>query len=186
MNKKGELSDVGTLIMAAVAVIFCTVIIIEVSHQETTATDKLFAFNESDVLTNCWQQFQGGGAWQVNQSRPACNITVDRNTSGEWQYSGCPLTSVVVRNTTNATAVSGTDYVVFNGVIALQNTTFWYNNSQNNSGNLTYADYNFCPIGYNNDAGARGIAGTWTLLLSLALAFVVLSAIGVKKGWFDF
>ena len=180
MNKRGEVTT-GDLIVSFIAIIVCVVLIQQIFANESTATDRLIAYNETDTFANCWQNMQAGGAWQVNQSKLACNITVDRNTSGEWQYSGCPLTSVVMRNLTNSTAVSGTDYVVFGGVVALQNTTFWYNNTFNNTGNTTYLDYSFCGVGYNVDAGSRSIAGLWGLLAIIAL-FV---AVGVKKDWFD-
>lgn len=179
MNSRGEIG-VGRLILIAVGAIFALVIIQQIGVNQGIATNKLLAYNETDTLSACWQNVTV--ATQVNTSRASCNITVDRFTNGEWQTANCPLTNVVMRTGANTTGTVDVDYVVFDEVIALQNTTLWYNNTAN--GNLTYTDYNFCPVGYNTDSGSRGIASLWMIFSALALLAFVL--IGINRDWFDF
>jgi hypothetical protein len=182
MDKKGQV-NVGLIIMIAVGIIFAAVIIQQIAINEGTATDLLRSVNESHTLTNCL--LNNSELYQVNETKTGCNVTIDRisghpNTN-EWDNNSCSLTTVVVRANSTTNATEDTDYVLWKdtGVIKLKNTTYWSNAANSNR---TYVDYYFCGVGYNKDAGARSMAGMWTIFAIIALIAFVLA--GVKFEWF--
>lgn len=145
------------------------------------------ALNETYNLDNCL--VNGSEFLQVNTSNPNCNITI-ANNEGTLAES-CPITTVVVRNLTNNTLVANTDYILnaTGGVIALQNTSSF---NYNLSGNLTFFDYTFCPLGYINCSTTTNYQDKslctqldsfpwFYVLLIIGLAFVIVGAIGRNR-----
>ena len=142
------------------------------------------ALNETYTLDNCL--VNGSEFLQVNTSNSNCNITVANNEGTVTE--SCPLVNVIVRNITNQTLVSNTDYILNSaiGVIALQNTSSF---NYNDSGNITFFDYTYCPLGYINCSTTTNYQDKafctqedsfpWFFIgIVIALALIIISAIG--------
>lgn len=118
----------------------------------------------------------GTNAGQVNASQ-SFNTT---SYQTDWRVSGCPFTSVTLKNTTGTTYVATTDYV-FNanyGNFSLVNTAKV--NQSVLSDNITVVSYSHCDPGYSTDASARAIIGLIQTFMILVL--VVLGAVYLKQN----
>ncbi len=169
MNKKGQLGQLGVIIMIFVAIILGLALSTQIFNTQNLVTEKQDVTDEEQSLTTCYTSDN-----QVNESNSDCNITVNSwYPTGDWRASEtqCNIGSVVVTNSTGGlTLIEGTDYNLFagSGLLQFLNTT----NTDSLAENLTLSDYNYCGEGYNKDASSRGIAGLWGLFA----AFIILGA----------
>ncbi len=162
---------VGGFVLLFLGVIVALAILPTIAKQQSELTTKIPVVNEtidiSDAIISGW------GA--VNESFQF-NIT-NYNTIG-WKQSKCPISGVVVRNSTGNTATLGTDYIFTPtlGNFSFMNTTTF---NQSNLANLpdannTYVDYSYCADGYVTNSGGRAIAALIVLFSALGIVAYVL------------
>ena len=167
MNKKGQTSSVGEIVIIFMAMIVGLALIGTIINIQHETTNTLAISNESTNLSiACWSS----GA--VNVSDVDCNITADNwYSSGDWRenYSTCYLGSVSVSNGTGSALSLNTDYKLFSNLGIIQILDTVKTNSTGNSNGIILMDYNYCGSGYNKDSSARGIAGLWTLFAALII-----------------
>ena len=185
MNKKGQIT-IGILVLMLVGIIVTLAMLPEIANTQSKVTSKQPVSNETiNLMTSGCYNAIG----HVNQSKLECNITVTNWVANDWRdLNGCDIGSVTVTNSTGTILTLDTDYNLFatNGFIKMLNTTFTSNVSTGGvRDNQIYLNYNYCDTGYNQDSGARGIAGLWTVFAVLIIfAFVI--AYGLKNEWFNF
>jgi len=166
-----------TYITTFIVVILALAFLVSIATQTNTATTKTNVVDESYNLSGIGC-YQGG---QVNGTAdPNCNITVTYAPTG-WRSEDCPLTSVVLTNTTGTALTVTTDYVVFTstGVIQLKNTT---STNVTNMGNNVLIDYSYCGDGYVNSSWGRTLLGTNVGMYALAILIVVIAAVVYLLG----
>jgi hypothetical protein len=168
MNKKGQLT-IGGIVIMIMAIFAGLALISGIFSQQQVMTDKAVITDESIDISGAYN------AGAVNITYP---LTVADAPTG-WQLVDCPLSSVVLSNSSGEVFTSTTDYV-FNttdGTFTLKNTALV--NQTFLSDNITYVDYNYCRDGYNKDSGSRGVARMIGLFTVLAL-MVFVAAHGLK------
>lgn len=188
-NRKGEGNGLMMIILLAMILFIGFALLNPVANTSNQMTEKSLVYNESNVLPYCFQNVTV--QTQVNttecptcSSPRSCNFSIRENTTGGWQYAQCPLTNITLRsaNSTAITMVADTDYIVNEetGQVALLNTTKWYNITE--QGNRTFVDYNYCRVGYIQDAGTRGIQ---KLILTIMIICLLVVAAGVAYKQFN-
>ena len=167
-----ESKNINFIVMAFVFLIIGSVLIGSVASNVNDRTDKTIVYDETFDLSaaGCI----GGIGQDINESTSACNITV-ANVPTSWKTEDCPLTSVVVENTTAGTytaLTSGTDYNLFavTGIIQMLNTT----STDNADFNTTYVGYTYCADDYLNSTWGRSVLNTTVGFFALALLGVAL------------
>jgi hypothetical protein len=167
---------VTVLISSFVLVILALAFISTISTSTNQATTKSNAVDEAYNLTGvgCYS------AGQVNESKTQCAITVANAPTG-WEQADCPLTSVVVTNTTGTALTLTTDYTVSTstGVITLKNTTA---TNLTRMGNNVLFDYTYCGTGYVDSSWGRSVLGTNVGILGIAVLAVVIAAVYLLLG----
>jgi hypothetical protein len=107
-------------------------------------------------------------------------ITVANAPSG-WKASGeCPISSVVVKNQSESTLTSGTDYnvTVNTGIIIFHNTED-VNDSAGTYSNSTFVYYEYCSDDYINSSWARTVLDTVPGFFAIALLLI---SVGIFYG----
>lgn len=167
MNKKGL--GLNGFVILFVGIIFALAFLPVIFNAQASMTQKTPVTNEAISIAPA--RINAGS---INTTYP---FTVTHaNTVGEWQYTECPLASVVYGNTSANYALT-TDYL-FNattGVLTLKNTTTVLNSGNN----ATVIDYTYCQDGYAKDSGARTVASLIGLFAVLILLAFVLDKSGV-------
>ena len=177
-NKKGEGNMLVTIIILAMLLFIGFAFVTSTANTKASITEKVNVVNEQDLLSECYV----GGT--VNETNPACNITLANAPTG-WKLTEpqCAVGSVVVTNSTGGLVLEeGTDYELFaqQGLIQFLNTS----DTADLAGNITLTDYNYCPDGYLKSSGDRGLAGlipTMMILVLLVIAAGVAYAIFRKR-----
>ncbi len=176
MNDKGQLT-LGAVLMLVMTLVLGAVFISSISDSQNVLTDAQSVVNESFSLTIC---YDNTGLTEVNVTKVSCNQTLE-NIPSNWQVgdSGYDVFAVSVTNTTLPVIVltEGTDYNLYGGtgIIQYLNTT----PTVGLTGNVTLTSYSFYDVGYNKDAGARGIMRL--PLIFFAIALLAAAAYGVKE-----
>ena len=160
----------GGIVMLFIGIIFAFALIPAIFSAQSTLTDKSVVANDSISAVGAYVD-----ATHVNESFP---LTIYAQASTDWQYTDCPLTSVVLRNGAGTALVATTDYVLDDaaGTFTLKDTA---KTQPGTSLNITYSDYTFCQDGYNTDSGSRSVAGIIGIFVALALLGFVLEKSGV-------
>ena len=185
-----EQRELNYLILAFVFLIVGSVLVGVIAKNTNQRIDKAVVSDETFNLASSCMGFNisGTGLWEINESNPACNVTVSNYPTG-WKVQDCPVSSVVVANTTDLTypaLVEGTDYKLFpsTGLIQMLNTS----STDNGDFNTTYVDYKYCANDYLNSSWGRSILTTVPgffalalLGLSLWLFFSVFRSLGIIK-----
>ena len=158
---------ITTFVVALLALAF----IGSIATQTNVATTKLTTTDEAYNLTGigCYS------AGQVNESKTQCAIKVT-NAPTSWEQEDCPLTSVVVTNTTGTALTLDTDYTLSasTGVVTMKNTT---STNLTKMGNNVLIDYTYCGSGYLNSSWGRSILGVNVGLYAIAILIVVVAAV---------
>jgi len=175
-----ELNTTSKLILAFVTLMLGAVLIGVIATQGLLVTDKITVVDE-------FMDFSAkmdGGANQVNESGP--NNTVTYSPEG-WKVLDCPITNVVVTNSTGTVWVLNTDYLLdaSQGDIAILNTTST-NVTNTNSLNSSLIDYTYCDDNYMNISWGRtavnlvsGFFALAMLLISVGLFYSVAKDAGI-------
>jgi len=160
-----------------VALIIGIVLIGSIATGTLAVTDKRIVYDEAfDLVTLTCVNETGGGIY--NSTFAPCNLTVAyAPTAGTWKQTDCPISSVVVTNTsagTYAALTAGTDYLLFAsaGIIDMENTTATQTFTNN-----TYITYEYCGDDYINQAWGRS-------LLNMVAGFFALAVLGVGLALF--
>jgi len=170
-----EKQNVNYLVAAFLFLIVGIALIGSIASNINEKTDKSIVYDESSNLaTSCTI---GSGDQSINESTSACNITVV-NVPTSWKTLDCPLTNVVVMNTSAGTfpaITEGTDYNLYasTGIIQMLNTT----NTDAGDFNTTYVDYTYCGDDYLNSSWGRTV-------LKLVAGFFALALLGVSLWLF--
>lgn len=180
-----EQKNINYLILAFVFLIVGVALIGAIATSTVDRTEKDTSFDEStNLATSCIV----GSDQSVNESNSACNITVTYYPTG-WKTNDCPLTSIVVENTSAGTYTAlteGTGYNLFasTGVIQMLNDT----STDDGDFNTTYVSYTYCADDYLNSSWARTVLNTVPgffalalLAVSLWLFYQVFSSVGVTR-----
>jgi len=164
-----EQKNINFLILAFVFLIIGVALIGSVASSVNDRINKDTKYDETfdlDAL-GCINATGGG---MVNFTTDAdCNITMANAPSG-WKISDCPLTSVIVENTSAGTYTAldeGTDYNLFasTGIIQMLNTE----DTDAGDFNTTYVTYTYCTDDYLNSSWGRSVLGTVPGFFALAL-----------------
>lgn len=166
-----------SVFMAAfIAVLLALALIGTLADTSNTATKKLTVSDEAYNLTGigCYS------AGQVNESKTQCAITVNKAPTG-WEQEDCPLTSVVVTNTTGTVLTLTTDYTLSasTGVVTMKNTT---STNLTKMGNNVLIDYTYCGEGYLNSSWGRTILDTNVGMFAIAILIIAIAAAYVLLG----
>ena len=169
-----ENNSVTKLILGFLVLIVGLSLIGTVAQQSNSAIDKLGIANETFDIAAA-RLADGCGAGSINATYP---FTIANYPTG-WKIADCPIESVVIKNQTLNTATVTTDYLFFsnNGTFYLLNTTTFTGTDCASSGNITTADYLYCPDTYINVAWGRSV-------LTLVSGFFALALLGVAVGLF--
>ena len=163
---------ITTFVVALLAVVFLS----SLAEQTNVVTTKLTTSDESYNLTGigCYS------AGQVNGTDADCAITVT-NAPTSWEQEDCPLTSVVVTNTTGTALTLDTDYTLSasTGVVTMLNTT---STNLTNMGNNVLIDYQYCGSNYLNSSWGRSILGVNAGLYAIAILILVVAAVYLLLG----
>lgn len=170
-SKKGG-TNIMEIMLGAIILIFLSVAFINVASTSVASQTQLATTSneQSNLLTSgC---YTAGG--QVNESNPACNITVANwYDSDNWRLSEpvCYLSGVSVSNSTGTELTSGTDYIVYpsSGIIQFLNTTDTENTSSTLSNNIVDTGYSYCGSNYLIHQSDRGLANLWVLFMIITL-----------------
>ena len=170
-----EQKSINFIVLAFVFLIIGAALIGQVASNTNERTSKTNAVDESfDIATaGCIV----GANQSVNESSTTCNITIAQVPSG-WKITDCPLTSIVVENTTAGTFTAlteGADYneYVTTGIIQMLNTT----DTDEGDFNTTYVSYTHCGDDYLNSAFGRSV-------LNMVAGFFALALLGVALWLF--
>ena len=159
------------LFIAIITILVALALITSVANTKASQTDLLDVSDEQENLQTIGCYTDDG---QVNESNPACNITVDAwYSAGDWRLNEpqCYLSSVVVSNDTGTALTEDTDYILYSsiGTIQLLNTTTTANSSDTLADNLVEIDYSYCGEGYLTNSGDRSLANLWTVMMIIVL-----------------
>jgi len=169
-----ELTNVNKLFVGFVSLIIGIVLITSIATGTIAVTEKSIVYDEAfDLVTlGCSNESA------FNNTNALCNLTVAHApVAGTWQKTDCPISSVVITNTsagTYAAWTSGTDYILFDssGLIQMVNTT-----ATSIYANDTYVTYDYCGNTYLNQSWARTI-------LNMVAGFFALAVMGIGIGLF--
>jgi len=172
-NKRAQM-NVGMIVIMIMAIFVGLALLQAIFNEQAVLTEKENAAEAGSLSTAV------PAAAAINTS---VNFTVAHAPTGWKADGGCPLGSFALTNNSGTAYTSATDYIVDvnSGIFHYLNTSQTVNDSQ--QGNVTAITYNWCPDGYNKDAGSRGIARQIGLFTALALAVFVIGY-GVKE-WLD-
>lgn len=188
-NKKAE-TNIMEIMLGAIILIFLSVAFINVASTSVASQTQLAtASNEQyNLLTSGCYSTQINNTGQVNESNPACNITVANwYNSGNWRLSEsvCYLSGVSVANNTGTALTAGTDYIVYpsSGLIQILNTTNTANTSATLSNNLIDTGYSYCGNNYLIHSSDRGLASLWILFMIITLLGALIAIVlKIMKG----
>lgn len=170
MNKKGE--GIGLIVIIFIGIIVGLAFLNEITTQQGAITTKSGITNESiDISSVRNSTHSVVPTTQVNIGNPN---TLDAEL---WKQTKCPIENFVLRNQSNFTGVSTTDYIFTASIgnFTVLNTAVFNNTARNG----TYATYTHCRDGYLTDDSTRGVANLWNLFGALIILGFVL--IGVKS-----
>lgn len=170
-------NTVKTLVTTFVVLLIALAFVLSIAGQTNNATQKTPVVGEAYNLSGIGC-YQGG---QVNgTSDPQCNITVTYAPTG-WKVEDCPLTNVVVTNTTGTALTLNTDYKLFAsaGLVQMLNTSSTVVAAM---GNNVVMNYEYCGDGYLNSSWGRTVLNTNVGLFALAILAVVLLAVYLLLG----
>ena len=181
------LGNTQKLLLAFVTLILGAVLVGVLATNALAVTEKTKVYDESSNLaTSCMVYVDT--IWQINETDSDCNISVTNAPSG-WKAIDCPLTSVIVENTSAGTwtaLAAGTDYNLFasTGIVQMLNTS----DTWNGIFNTTYVNYVYCQDNYLNLGWGRTatnlVAGFFAialLLISVGLFFEVAKDTGLIR-----
>ena len=175
MEKKDK--TISVFMTAFIGVLLAVALIGTLADTSNTATSKLTASDESYNLTGigCYQGGQVNGTADAN-----CNITVTYAPTG-WEQEDCPLTSVVVTNSTGTALTLDTDYYLFpsTGIVQMLNTT---DTDVGSMGDDVLIDYSYCGDGYLNSSWGRTILDTNVGMFAIAILIIAIAAAYVLLG----
>ncbi len=165
-----EQKNIQLLILAFVFLVVGSALIVSIASSTNAVVDKNTALDESHDISGGII----GDLQEVNESNVASNITVTYAPSG-WKINDCPLTNVVVENSSAGTYTAlseGTDYNLFasTGIIQMLNTT----KTDGGDFNTTYVSYTYCGDDYLNSSWGRAVITTVPGFFALALLGVSL------------
>jgi len=171
-NKRGMSTGETVVLFMGIIVILAFITAIASSASVSTQTQPVT--NKSISVVNAW----------VNSSYVNSSINFTLYTQTSVNVQNCPLTSVVIRNGTGSTLTVTTDYTLdsANGRFSLVGT----DSTKNMQGNVTYADFSYCGVGYNFNQSDRNIAGLWVLFCALILLAFILEKSGITNWTNEF
>lgn len=155
---------VGAFIVTMIAIAFLTSIV----GQTNNVTEKLNSVNETtDLTTSCYS------AGVVDESSNDCNITVNNNPTS-WKCEDCPITNVIVADSTGTELVLDTDYELYDsiGVVKMLNTV---DTNETNLGDVLVS-YTYCGDNYVNSSWGRSILGINIGMFAIAILIAVMGA----------
>jgi len=150
---------INKLIFAFVTLILGVALLSQIAVITNDTTSKTSIRNESITIDKNVTDVNLTYVYQLAQS-----------PSG-WQLEDCPLTSLVLTNTTDNTRWTlTTDYTVnlANGTLLLKNTTA----TRLTANNLTYANYEYCSDDYLNSSWGRTMVNLIAGFFAIALLLV--------------
>ncbi len=167
-----ENKNVNYLVLGFVFLIIGIALIGTIASEVNNKVDRTVVVDESNDLSAnlCVVGIGGTLSTGLDESVVGCNITVT-NYPTDWKVSDCPLTDVVVGNST-LDFTEGTDYNLFasRGMIQMLNTSI----SQLGYANTTVVDYTYCADDYLNTSWGRSVLVTVPGFFALALLSVAL------------
>jgi hypothetical protein len=171
-------NTVKTLVTTFIVLLLALAFVISIADQTNNVTSKTNAVDEAYNLSGigCYT-----AAGQVNGTGDAdCAIAVSYAPTS-WKIEDCPLTNVVVTNTTGTVLVLDTDYELSasTGIITMLNTT---DTVVAKMGNNVLFDYSYCADNYVNSTWGRQILGVNVGLFAIAILIVVLLAVYFLLG----
>lgn len=163
-----ELGIANKLILAFATLLIGIVVIGSIASNGLAVTETTRTVNETLDFSS---SFLVGG--NVNTTFP---YTLAQAPSG-WKAVDCPLTSVLVQNTSGATFTDDTDYVLdeTTGVVTFKNTDAI--NCTYVSDNETYVSYNYCGDDYMNISWGR-------TMINLIAGFFAIAILMISVGLF--
>ena len=153
---------VNKLIAAFVTLILGVALLGVVATSTEASTSKTYARNESFTIDKSVADINTTYMYTVAQPPTS------------WKIDDCPLTSVVLTNSSDNTAWTVTTDYTFN----LNNGTFYLLNStavRLSANNLTYVSYNYCADDYINIGWGRTTINLVGGFFALAILFVSLA-----------
>jgi len=172
------LSSTSKLVLAFVTLIIGVVLAAQVATVGVGVTQKL-GQTDDQISSNV------AGAWDGTNINESYVYTVTNNPTS-WKVTDCPLTNVVLTNSSGTEYTDTTDYVftASAGTFTLKNTATV--NATLTSDNLTYVDYTYCGDDYMNLTWGRtginlvpGFFALALLLISVGLFYSVARENGI-------
>jgi uncharacterized membrane protein len=160
-------NGVSLFMTVFVAVLLGVILIGVVASVNNSNTSKSVASAEShNLATSC---YTAGNI--VNESNPACNITVTYAPVSYLQQD-CPLSSVSVTNNTGTALILNTDYHLFasTGVVQMLNTV---NTNHTNLGDNAKVTYTYCGANWVDSSWGRDVLNVVVGLLVIAVLIIV-------------
>ncbi len=171
------------LVMAFVTLIIGVALIGVVATQGDGVTTRDVTRNES---------FNTAGQFRPEANGSMINLThtqglTNAYSSTDWQWNDCAITVTLFALDNGTAATDGTDYnVTSNGIVALYNTTFWWEAAtQADISNTTLVTYQFCQDEYMTGWSASildlvpGFFAIALLMVSLALFYSIAKDSGI-------
>lgn len=164
-----EKSSVGIIILMAVAVLIGAILVQIIADQTVSKTQLKSSIDTIDVNTAI--------VGQENKTLQSVIFTVT-NPPTTWRTSDCPLTSVVIKNSTGTTLTETTGWVMDKAA----GTFYMVNGSEawtsfSGATNTTTVSYTYCPAEYINEGWQRTVLnlvpGFFVLAILLGAAFVI-------------
>lgn len=145
-----EKSQVGIILTSAIIVILAVAFIMAIADQTNNSTSKSVVKDEVISLATAKTTY-----YNLNQ---AVTFSV-ANSPTEWRSTDCPLTSIVVTNSTGTALTVTDDYTLTasTGVLLIKNTTATVAAFKGN--NNTLVDYTYCGTNYLNSDWGRTVLG---------------------------
>ena len=174
-----SLSSAQKLILAFVTLILGIVFAAQVASQGVLITDKLGILDEQIDMSVVGVYIAATA--DINTS----HVHSVTNTPSGWKSNDCPLTGVVLTNSSDYAYTVTTDYVFNdnNGTFTLKNTRVV--NASHSTDNLTYVDYIYCGDDYMNltwgRTGIKLIPGFFAIAL-LIIAVGLFYSIARENG----
>ena len=169
----------GKLVLAFVTLLLGVVLVSTVATQGLAITDKQYKADETVSIATT----RLPGSLDINET--AANLSLTTVTQSAWKQNDCPLTNVVVTNSSGTALVVDTDYQVELSLatIRILNTTDTRDNIADNN---TLVDYNYCGDDYLNLTWGRtavnligGFFALAILLVSVGLFYSVAKDTGI-------
>ncbi len=156
----------ATIIAIFIGVIFVMAIIPTIADEQGKMTTKSIITDESQLIGSA----RNATHYIVNTTTfNVAEDNVDGGTTEAWKKTSCLLTSITLKNGSNATVIDGTDFEFTESIgnFSLQPTGAWNDTSENG----TWVTYTHCRDGYATEGSTRAI-------INLILVFAGLAVMG--------